>query len=333
MSGRKRSFLRPWRWLSYTLILGTVFTLSLASLIRLQAPPEQGSVQPAAEAPAFTQGIPIREDLQTAVSVPQSIDETIPTAAEERINLLLIGQDTRESGSRARSDAMILCSIHPSTQTVTIISFLRDLYVRIPGYSPNRLNAAYAFGGMPLLKKTFSENFGISVNGCIEVDFQQFTRLVDLMGGVTLSLRQDEADFLNQHCAHTELTEGEQQLDGQQALAYVRIRKLDPDGDFSRTLRQRKLLTALMEQLRKCSLGEVFSVLSSLDDLISTDLTGTQITSYAAQLLPLLTHMEPEQLRIPADGTYTPKTIDGMEVLVADFAQTEAILHAAIGEE
>ena len=94
-----------------------------------------------------------------------------PLGDEHLLNLLLVGQDKRPGEGRQRSDVMIVASINLETKAVSLISFMRDLYVQIPGYSDNRLNAAYVFGGFPLLKETLYENFGITIDGCFEVDF------------------------------------------------------------------------------------------------------------------------------------------------------------------
>ena len=90
------------------------------------------------------------------------------------LNILLIGQDRRPDEGRQRSDCMILCSLNPETKELSMISFLRDLYVQIPGHSDNRLNAAYVYGGFDLIKETFEYNFGVTVDGCLEVDFDSF---------------------------------------------------------------------------------------------------------------------------------------------------------------
>lgn len=89
---------------------------------------------------------------------PEDIDwgEIEPFLDDKLINILLVGQDRYVGTARQRSDTMLLCSINPKTKKVSMISFLRDLYVQIPGgYSDNRLNAAYAFGGFPLMADTF----------------------------------------------------------------------------------------------------------------------------------------------------------------------------------
>ena len=166
------------------------------------------------------------------------------------INILLIGQDRREDETRARSDSMILCTFHKSEKKLTMTSFLRDTYVKIPGYGQNRINVAYAAGGMPLLNKTLENNFGVHIDGNVEVDFHQFADIVDLLGGVEVDLRNDEAQWVNRETGSS-LSEGTNLLNGQQALAYARIRKLDADGDFSRTNRQRKVITALLDAYRE----------------------------------------------------------------------------------
>ena len=86
-------------------------------------------------------------------------------------SILLIGQDKREGESRQRSDSMILATLDKDQGTVSLTSFMRDLYVAIPGYSTTRINAAYAYGGMDLLDQTLEENFGVKIDGNVEVDF------------------------------------------------------------------------------------------------------------------------------------------------------------------
>lgn len=233
------------------------------------------------------------------------------------INLLLIGLDGREDNTPARADTIILCSLRPQTKTVTITSFLRDLYVEIPGQDGNRLNSAYAFGGMELLTQTMEDNFHLFIDGCIAVDFSCFSQIIDALGGVTLELRQDEADTINR-VTDSDLKEGIQQLTGCQALAYSRIRNLDQDGDFSRTARQRKLLSSLLEEYRNASLLTTLSVVVDTLPLISTDLSKKEILLLAARSYPMLEQPVVVSQRIPEAGTYEYATIRKMEVLTAD---------------
>lgn len=231
-------------------------------------------------------------------------------------NILLIGRDNRQD-EPARSDCMILCSFSPDTGDVIFTSFLRDLYVPIPGHQNNRLNAAYALGGISLLQDTLEHNFGIDVDGCIEVDFTSFPGIIDALGGVALTLRQDEADAINREIPGR-LCEGDHLLTGEQALAYSRIRNLDPDGDFSRSLRQRKLLTALLERYRNADLLTILSALSDTLPLITTSFSRRDILRLGIRLWPLMEAPKITSQCFPTDGTYEYETIRGMNVLTAD---------------
>lgn len=244
--------------------------------------------------------------------IPVQASETPPS-----IHILLIGQDRRESETASRADSILLCSFLPDSGKIIMTSFLRDLYVPIPGHTDNRLNAAYAHGGMPLLKQTLEEAFLLSIDGCVAVDFSQFAQILDVLGGVTIDLRQDEADAINA-AVKGSLTEGEQLLNGEQALAYTRIRNLDEDGDFSRTFRQRKVISALLGSYRGASLFTVLSVLPEILPMLSTDMEKKQVIATVLQLLPTLYGSTVTSQTIPAQGQYTDSTIRGMSVLTAD---------------
>ena len=260
--------------------------------------------------------------------IPAGAAQPAQQEADELIHILLVGRDESQDAV-SRSDSMILCSFQPETNRIVLTSFLRDLYVPIPGREENRINAAYACGGLPLLKQTVEENFDLSIDGCIDVDFSQFSRIIDILGGVTLELRQDEADAINARVEGT-LTEGTHLLSGEQALAYSRIRNLDSDGDFSRTGRQRKLLTSLLDSYRNANLLTVLSLLTQALPMISTDLENRQVIALAAKLYPFLHDPVVVSQRLPADGTYTYRRIRGMEVLAADMEQLRSQLHQSL---
>lgn len=245
------------------------------------------------------------------------------------VNILLIGQDRREGESRARSDSMILCSFNTKTKTITMTSILRDLYVEIPGYQNNRINASYAAGGMSLLNQTLEENFGIHVDGNVEVDFSQFSQIIDLLGGVTIELRQDEAELINKE-TYSSLSSGSQLLTGEQALTYARIRKLDADGDFSRTNRQRKVLNALVAAYKDSGITTILSMLDDILPMVTTDMSKLEIITYAIALFPMLSGSEISSQRIPADGTYENRMVNGMSVLVADMDANRQMLQETL---
>lgn len=254
--------------------------------------------------------------------------EVIGEEEDHIINILLIGQDRREGEGRQRSDSMILCTINTKTNTLTMTSFLRDLYVQIPGHKDNRLNAAYAFGGMPLLNECLERNFGVHVDGNIEVDFSGFSKIVDIMGGVDIHLTAKEAAWLNSGNPDWNLREGTNHLDGEQSLAYSRIRKID--NDFGRTNRQRKVLNILIQKGKKMSFSRVNDLLQSVTRLITTDLTNKEITDYVIELFPMLSDVKIETQYIPADGTYKSVKIEGKAVLLPDLEANRKILQETL---
>lgn len=249
------------------------------------------------------------------------------------VNILLIGQDARPGEGRSRSDVMILCTFNKSQKTLTLTSFLRDLYVQIPGYGNSKLNHTYVWGGMELLNETLEENFGIHIDGNLEVNFERFASLIDLLGGVDMELRADEANFINRTVGYNGLSEGMHHLNGEQTLHYARIRKLDADSDFSRTNRQRKVLTSLFNEFKGASLSTMLSLVNEALPMVTTDMKQSQIISYATELFPLLADAKLVSQRIPADNTYTTPTINGMSVVKADMDAARQLLKDTLGAD
>ncbi len=235
------------------------------------------------------------------------------------VNILLIGQDKREGESRQRSDAMILCSFNPETNKLSMISFLRDLYVQIPGYDDNRLNAAYAYGGFDLLKDTLALNFGITVDGCLESDFEGFKKIIDTVGGVDIELTAEEAEIVGNGA-----TEGLCTLDGEQALTYARIRKID--SDFQRTARQRKIMGAVFEKAKTYTLPELAMFFNEILPLMATDMTEDELMTLALTFASSFQNVETESHIVPAEGTYKNAVIRGMAVLVPDLYEIKKLI-------
>ena len=232
------------------------------------------------------------------------------------VNILLVGRDA-DAGNGTRSDTMLLCSFNKRDDTITLTSFLRDLYVKIPGHHKDRINAAYAFGGIELLDETLLENFGVEVDGNVEVDFSDFREIIDLMGGVTMELTAAEARVINDHVRDKEVTEGTHLLDGRQALAYVRNRK-DADGDFSRTNRQRKLLRAMAQAYKSKKLTQMLGLMEDILPMISTDISAIELTNYALTLFPMLNSAQIKTQSIPVEDGFRYANVDGKAVLLPD---------------
>lgn len=243
------------------------------------------------------------------------------------VNILLIGQDRRSGEGRARSDSMILVSFNKTDKKITLVSFLRDNYVQIPGYQDNRLNTAYAIGGMELLDETLSVNFGVSIDANVEVDFSGFTSIIDLLGGVDIELTSAEANHLN-NLEGWSLRSGENHLTGEQALSYSRIRYLD--SDFGRTNRQRNVLTSLLESFKDISLTKALKLVDEIFPLLTTDMTNKEIISNVTTLLPILSKAEINTMHIPGEDDYYSASIRGMAVIVPDYDACRELLSEAL---
>ena len=212
---------------------------------------------------------------------------------------------------------MILVTFNKTANTITLTSFMRDLYVQIPGYQDNRINAAYAYGGMELLDETLKQNFGVEVDANVEVNFDGFTDIIDILGGVPVELTNSEARALG-------LYAGQNTLSGKSALAYARLRSID--SDFNRTERQRKVISGLFTSLKNAGFSEITGLVDTIFPLVTTDMTNKNILSYASDLFPMLSTASISSVRIPADGAYTQNSMRGMAVIVADMEANRELL-------
>lgn len=259
---------------------------------------------------------------------------TLPDVEDENyVNILLVGQDRRWNESRGRSDAMVLCTFDKRNNTITMSSFMRDMYVQIPGYKDNRINAAYALGGIPLLKETFAVNFGVRIDGCVEVSFFNFPEIIDTLGGLELTLTQAEADFLNANGnwglgpegSDWTLTEGVNLMTGEQSLAYSRLRGID--DDFHRTVRQQNVLNALIGKVKDQSIFDLLALMETFLPMITTDMDQQELTQHAINFLPMLTSAEMKSQRVPAWGYYENAVLDnGWQVLLPNLEKIRQLL-------
>ena len=256
---------------------------------------------------------------------------------DDVINILLIGQDRRPGEVRARSDSMIIATINKSDKTVKLTSLMRDLYVQLPGYSDNRINAAYSFGGMELLDDTIKQNFDIDIDGNIEVDFSGFTSVIDAVGGVDMELSEAEIAVINKSASSDDGTKlpavaGTYHLNGSQALTYSRIRYVG-NADFGRTERQRKVLLAAFDNVKKLNLTEMLALADAVLPLMATDMNRGNLVRLASDVF-MMGIDTIETHNIPEDASYSAANIKGMDVLVPDINECRKVLQQIIyGEE
>lgn len=259
-------------------------------------------------------------------------------SADGVTNILLIGNDSRLNGEDGRSDAMILVSISKTSGKILMTSILRDVYVEIPGFGSNRLNAAYAFGGPELLMETIEKNFDIPVNRYVLVNFEAFAGVVDAVGGVDIELTAEEIGWVNAYLNEyneltghefgynylTETEPGVIHLNGPQALAYSRNRYVGTD--FGRTERQRKVMEEIIKKLPAALLTNMDGLMEGLCPNLTTNLTLNECYGLVLRL-PFIIKYERMSGSIPLEGTWWDQNIDGMAVLGIDFEANKSYLH------
>ena len=284
------------------------------------------------------------------------------------VNILLIGQDSREGGEESKlADGIMLLTLNKETRTLTTTSFLRDSYVKLADYRGhtcgwNRINTSYALGyswygtagAMEMLNLTLENNYGVKVDANIELQMYSLSDLVDAMGGVEIELVGEEytkmlewqEQFNTQYEAlgiswyrHVDIHEGMNNLNGDMALAYARERHVnDADSDMKRTARQRKIMAAMLDKLVSMSPQQLNELIDKALWWITTDLSKDEIKTYIKELTPYLFDLKLVSNQCPAEGTYWGEMVelpDGLSgVLKIDFEANKRILQAVMnGEE
>ncbi len=240
-------------------------------------------------------------------------------------NILLIGQDRRpgETG-RTRSDSMIVCSINKRTGVITLVSLMRDMYVPIPGYTDNRINAAYVFGGMSLLDEVIKQDFGIVIDGNVEVDFNGFITTMSRLAPLDIELKAYEASYMSQSGNGWSFHEGVNTLNADQLLYYARIRHVG-NADYERTERQRRVLNAAFNKLKTLGATEIYDMAYAIMPSLTTDMTNGDILSYVSYLISSRPAMG-GNYRLPVTGYFSDQVIRGMMVLVPDLKQNAKMI-------
>ena len=270
-----------------------------------------------------------KEDLGISDTAPDEKDTNV-------INVLLFGLDRRSKSGNARSDAIMIATLDKKNGQLKLTSLMRDSYVDIPGHGKNRLNAAYSFGGPVLAIKTVNQNFNLNITRYVTVDFFALEKIINTLGGVDIDVKQSEIKYVNQYLQELNSLDkknkspylkkaGLQTLDGKQAVAYSRIRYVG-NGDFERTERQRRVLAALFDKVKNMSVLKVPDLVADIFPYTETNIPISEIVSMGTTVLGL-EDKEIYQFRIPADGAFEGKRINGMDVLALDMEKNIQLLH------
>lgn len=253
-----------------------------------------------------------------------NLDDNMLWYHEDVYNVLLVGIDygDKKNGEFSnylnRSDSMILLSINKKDNVINMVSLSRAAYVSIPGHGNRRLNAAHAYGGAKLLIETIEKNYKIRIDKYVTINFDGFQSVVDTLGGVPITLTAQEARYVlgkSQAGTYT--------LDGEDAMAYVRLRSID--SDRKRTGRQRNMLNAMATKLRGASVSQLLDLLDTFLPLVTTNFTKTELIEQMTKVPGYLSMPIHEDI-IPYSAL--PLTLrNGTEVLILDWEATNAHTH------
>lgn len=283
------------------------------------------------------------EDSEVRLTYNFAIPDSIPEGYvydKDIINVLLVGVEGMNTGEAytGRSDTMILASVNTLTGDIKLASFLRDTYVEIEGHDASKLNAAYAFGSMDLLVDTISKTYKIYINSVCLVNFDDFQEVIDTLGGVDVEISELEAEYLNttnyiSDKANRTLVAGVNHLNGNQALGYARVRKVEKEyegktyyNDFGRTIRQRELLKSIYQAYKDYPKTKILSVTKEILGKVMSNLTEEQVEYL---LNAYLDHpgKEIQTMQVPVKGYYEGATKDCGECIVMDVDANIALLH------
>ena len=187
-------------------------------------------------------------------------------------NIAIFGLDSRDNSfSNSRSDCIIIVSINKKTNDVKLTSVYRDTYVDIEGHGLDKITHAYAYGGPELAINTLNKNLDLNITEFVTVNFDTVETIVDSIGGITLTITDSEASQIGFSSG------GTYTLDGKEALAYSRIRKID--SDYQRTERMRTVLEAVFNKVKKQELSEISNFVDIVLPHISTNMSTNSIIS------------------------------------------------------
>jgi polyisoprenyl-teichoic acid--peptidoglycan teichoic acid transferase len=251
----------------------------------------------------------LTENLKRGVELPADESSARPPKEPQEtgtLNYVLLGSDSRDPSNEGngRSDTILVVHLNAKRNKGYIISFPRDMYVNVPGYGRNKINAAYAFGGTPLAVRTLEDLTGVRMDHVALIDFEGFIRLTEDLDGVTVT---------NKHAFSShgfDYPKGKITIAGEEALWFVRERKLLPGGDLDRAENQRNVIKAIVQ--KGLSAG-----------VISDPGTFLNFISNVAKYLTVDNDLSDEEIKRTAHSLrLTGKDIDLLQAPISGFATT-----------
>ncbi|MFP3355731.1 LytR family transcriptional regulator [Planococcus sp. SIMBA_143] len=237
--------------------------------------------------------------------------EIVEFDQQDPFSVLLLGVDERED-DRGRSDTMVVMTVNPETQSTKMVSIPRDTYTEIIGRgTTDKINHAYAFGGIEMSMNTTENLLDIPIDYVVQVNMEGFEDIVDAVDGVTV----------NNSLAFDNFPEGEIELNGEQALDYVQMRKQDPRGDFGRQDRQKQVIQGIMRKGASInSLWNYKDIFDALGQNVRTNMTFDEMVDVQRNYQDAVNNVDQ---MIVEDGY--GETINGIWYYMMDDAELEDI--------
>lgn len=260
--------------------------------------------------------------------------------SDEVVNIALFGLDTRKPGYWSRSDSIMVISIDKTYKKIKVTSFMRDIYLPIPGKHMDKINAAYAYGGPELAIKTLNANFGLNIRDYATVNFFGLEKLINKVGGLNINVKGYEVDEINKYIDEVNLLSGSpsgtyflkksglQTLNGRQAVSYGRIRSVG-HGDYERTERQRTVINLLFQKIKSNGAAKLPGTVKTLLPFVQTSLSNSDLVDLAGYALTFDVK-NLEEFRVPIDENFTTGRVEGSYVIQLDMDATLEKLHKFI---
>lgn len=261
-------------------------------------------------------------------------NETV--SSEDRItqitNILIVGVENIGGGDKVRADMNLLITFNPYQKKCYVTEIARDLAITCEG-EYTKASGAFTNNGMESYKEAMEKEMGITIDSTIELNFQHFEKVIDLVGGINLTLTKKEADYLNhtnyiREEKYRNVQEGTQLLNGQQVLGYARVRKVESGNGqqnaFGRGERALNIASAMYQRMKELDKKSRISMALEMYDIVNSNQLSTELIFQAIQAL-LQEGYTFETQQIPEAGTYVEKLGNMGCYLEYDFSSSKTI--------
>ncbi|SER65864.1 LCP family protein [Psychrobacillus sp. OK032] len=266
----------------------------------------------------------IYEPLDREKNATEEAENKIENAKAEdsAFTILLAGIENEEKAKYGRADVLILATINPKTEKISMVSIPRDSRVYVPdlGYQ-TKINHSYAFGGINYTINTLEEILDVPIDYYVSTDFQGFEDIVDTVGGVDVEVPFTFSAQLTGSLKWKKYTEGPMYLNGNEALAYVRMRKKDPQGDAGRNIRQKQVIQEIINKATSVSnIGNIDDMIKDVGNNVKTNIPSSEYFGLIKTYQNIKTSPI-EQLKLEGEDT----TIRGTSYFIIDEESLEEV--------